>query len=189
MKKITAVLCGLFLSSAIYANDVVDFIVPAGYIASEHGVDRKAFQLVTLSNGSQVGNSLHVAGSLISRDYTMYNAVAILVRIDGKDVDKVPLTSPGFTFDVDMMKQTLGVHSLELYAIGQGTSGSSDPIERLFAASIVEITRVPQMTPGGWIFMIAAWIAILSLNVFAFTKIFGIKESKIVEPLELDTEQ
>ena len=44
-----------------------------------------------------------------------------------------------------------------------------------------------ELSTGGWIFMISAWLLIILLNVFAFIHIFRIKEEKIVEPLEIET--
>ncbi len=31
----------------------------------------------------------------------------------------------------------------------------------------------PTMTTGGWVFMIAAWIFILTLTIFTFSKVLG----------------
>lgn len=186
MKKFIAILI-LFAVSGVFAEGAVDFMVPAGYIPSESGIDLKAFQVIGLSNGSFVGNSVRVEGSLVSRDYSQYPAVAILARIDGTDVAKYPLSSPGFSFDCDLAGIGFGAHRLELYAIGRGSDEHTDPIERLFGATVIEVVKVPQMTIGGWIFMSWAWAFIIFLNVFLFAKIFGIKKSKIVEPLEIDT--
>ncbi len=41
---------------------------------------------------------------------------------------------------------------------------------------------------AGKVFMVVIWLLIIVLNVFAFSRIFRIKEEKIVEPLEIDTE-
>lgn len=62
-----------------------------------------------------------------------------------------------------------------------------------------DVTRTPKviqvrvqsrldLTTGGVVFMGLAWLIIILLNIFAFVKIFGIKEEKIVEPLEIDTQ-
>lgn len=37
-------------------------------------------------------------------------------------------------------------------------------------------TAAPQMTTGGWVFMLGAWTAILSLVVFCFSKILRRKK-------------
>ena len=41
---------------------------------------------------------------------------------------------------------------------------------------------------SGIIFMGVVWVAIIGLNVFCFTKIFGEKKDHIVGPLEIEAE-
>ena len=41
---------------------------------------------------------------------------------------------------------------------------------------------------SGIIFMALVWLAILGLNVFCFSKIFGEQQEKIVGPLEVEAE-
>ena len=39
------------------------------------------------------------------------------------------------------------------------------------------------LTPGGWMFLVIAWSAILALNVFCFHHIFREKKEEIAEPV------
>ena len=35
-----------------------------------------------------------------------------------------------------------------------------------------------QMTTGGWVFMIGAWVGIISLAIFCFSKVIGNRKKK-----------
>jgi hypothetical protein len=145
MKK-AIVLFVLLAATPVFADDLVEYMMPAGYLRSESGIDLKAFQVLTLSNGAFVGNSVRIDGSLVSRDYSQYPAVAVLVRVDGIEIAKYPLTSPGFSIECDLKGIAFGSHRVELYAIGRGSDAHTDPIERLFGATVIVVVKVPQKT-------------------------------------------
>ncbi|MEM4248400.1 MAG: hypothetical protein QXH80_03955 [Candidatus Nanoarchaeia archaeon] len=44
------------------------------------------------------------------------------------------------------------------------------------------------LTLSGWIFMLLGWLAIISLNVFCFKKLFKESEDQMVSPLEIESE-
>lgn len=62
-----------------------------------------------------------------------------------------------------------------------GTEPASLPLE-------ITVSSRLDMTRGGLVFLLTAWSVIILLNIFAFVKIFGIRKDKIVEPLEIDTQ-
>lgn len=43
---------------------------------------------------------------------------------------------------------------------------------------LAQSAETPQMTTGGWVFMIGAWAAIFSLVVFCFSKILGRRNNR-----------
>lgn len=45
-------------------------------------------------------------------------------------------------------------------------------------AMIQAETTAPEMTTGGWIFMLAAWIAIILLVIFTFSKVLRNRDRK-----------
>ncbi len=59
---------------------------------------------------------------------------------------------------------------------------------RLSVTKQITVTSDLDLSTGGWIFMLSAWTLILLLNIYSFVRIFGIKKEKIVETLEIDTE-
>jgi hypothetical protein len=48
----------------------------------------------------------------------------------------------------------------------------------------------PEMTTGGWIFMVGAWVSILSLVIFCFSKILLARKKKgelVKDPTEIES--
>ncbi|NPV00384.1 MAG: hypothetical protein HPY53_03275 [Brevinematales bacterium] len=68
--------------------------------------------------------------------------------------------------------------------LGQEPWGSD---EALLLARTVIVIREYRLNAAGWIFLIFGWGAIISLGIFSYARIFGIRKEKIVEPLEIDT--
>lgn len=92
----------------------------------------------------------------------------------------VPVTKPGTnTFRVEVWQTgTISV------GVGQSPDFSD---EALILTQTVTVIREYRLTAAGWIFLIFGWGTIISLAIFSYSRIFGIRKEKIVEPLEIDT--
>jgi hypothetical protein len=92
----------------------------------------------------------------------------------------VPVAKPGTnTFRVEVWQT--GAISV---GVGQEPDFSGDALILEYTGTVV---REYRLTAAGWIFLIFGWSTIISLAVFSYSRIFGIRKDKIVEPLEIDT--
>lgn len=91
-------------------------------------------------------------------------------------------------FSVNLKSDELwesGEHILWAYGVINQSNGGKLSIE----LDSFEYTVSPQFSAGGILFMVLAWVSIIALNIFTFSKIFKENKEKIVEPLEVDFEE
>lgn len=190
MKKIFSIFAAVFFAAAVSHAQSTSYVVPAGFVVTEHGISLNVIKTLGITNGFQFGDSIDIKGSIdMAKVKGRFEDVTIIARLDGTILTNVPVNAQYFfAFKLDTSKYKFGSHRIDFIAVGKDPTVRTDPIDRLFSSVYYSVNKVPQMKTGGWIFLIAAWASILTLNVFSFVKIFSIKESKIVEPLELDTE-
>lgn len=184
MKKLLIIAILVLSAQPLFSGETNDIQLPE-YVESPV---KMAIQLLRPTNAQQINRELNVYGSIVATDYSFYNAVAILLRIDdNEEIIKIPLSSPGFRTNLSFNDYAYGEHTLNVYAVGDFSEYEDSADKLIFASNNVTFERTLSMSVGGWIFMILAWTAIISLLVFSFLKTFSIREEKIVEPLEIDT--
>jgi hypothetical protein len=161
--------------------------------APVHGQPTNEVVELTLpANGQIVYEDLQITAALktnISANVYVYldDALAAAYSVDqGQFAGStnisitVPVAKPG--------TNTLRVEVWQTGTIGGGLAQELTGYEEVLILSrTVTVIREYRLTAAGWIFLIFGWGTIMWLALFSYTRIFGIRKEKIVEPLEIDT--